>query len=458
MRKAFGNQGKILKFVAFMSMPLALMAHGVQAQSLEEALSAAYKTNPTLAAAQAQLREIDEGVPQAKSGWRPRITAVGSFGAIDSSTTNNKTNVTTEGSSLPMTASVSLSQSLYDAGRTESAVKSAETRVEYERARMFSTESTVLLTAVTAYLDVIRNQSILNLRINNAQRLVKQLEASQDRFRVGEVTKTDVAQAESRLASANSQRAVAESSLITSRLEFENVIGSMPTTLSQPAMPAGMPKSQAEAVARGLPTNFALILARFDEHMTAENIRAAEAELQPSLDLVAAANGSLDTSGGDNETRSVSMELQLSVPLYQRGSAIGQVRIAKKRANRARIVVEQSRRTAVDRIASAYEAWSSSLTQISSLETAVNAAEVALDGVNQEATVGARTVLDTLDAEQELLNAQVNLVSAERNALLNSYRLLNEMGELTAAGLRLPVELYDHDRHYRLVRDKYWGE
>ena len=112
MRKAFGNQGKILKFVAFMSMPLALMAHGVQAQSLEEALSAAYKTNPTLAAAQAQLREIDEGVPQAKSGWRPRITAVGSFGAIDSSTTNNKTDVTTEGSSLPMTASLSLSQSL----------------------------------------------------------------------------------------------------------------------------------------------------------------------------------------------------------------------------------------------------------------------------------------------------------------------------------------------------------
>ena len=143
MRKAFGNQGKILKFVAVMSMPLALVAHGAQAQSLEEALSAAYKTNPTLAAAQAQLREIDEGVPQAKSGWRPRITAVGSFGAIDSSTTNNKTDVTTEGSSLPMTASVSLSQSLYDAGRTESAVKSAETRVEYERARMFSTESTV---------------------------------------------------------------------------------------------------------------------------------------------------------------------------------------------------------------------------------------------------------------------------------------------------------------------------
>ena len=268
MRKAFGNQGKILKFVAFMSMPLALMAHGVQAQSLEEALSAAYKTNPTLAAAQAQLREIDEGVPQAKSGWRPRITAVGSFGAIDSSTTNNKTDVTTEGSSLPMTASVSLSQSLYDSGRTDSAVKSAETRVEYERARMFSTESTVLLTAVTAYLDVISNQSILNLRINNAQRLVKQLEASQDRFRVGEVTKTDVALAESRLATANSQRAVAESNLIISRLEFENVIGSMPKTLSQPAMLAGLPKSQADAVARGLPANFALIMARFDERST----------------------------------------------------------------------------------------------------------------------------------------------------------------------------------------------
>ena len=180
--------------------------------------------------------------------------------------------------------------------------------------------------------------------------------------------------------------------------------------------------------------------------------------MQPSLDLVTVAEGRLDTSGGDNETRSVSMELQLSVPLYRGGSAIGQVRIAKKRANRARIVVEQSRRTAVDRIASAYEAWSSSLAQISSLEAAVNAAKVALDGVNQEATVGARTVLDTLDAEQELLNAQVNLVSAERNTLLNSYRLLNEMGELTAAGLQLPVELYDHDRHYRLVRDKYWGE
>jgi outer membrane protein len=458
MRKALIDQVTGLKLGAVIGLSAALLSPIASAQSLQEALSAAYQTNPRIAAARERLRQIDEGVPQAKSAWRPQITGIGTFGATDSSVTNNKTDIETSGSSLPLTAALTISQTLFDSGRTESAIKSAEMRVELERVQLFSVESSIMLTAISAYLNVVRNESILTLRINNAQRLSKQLEASRDRFRVGEVTKTDVAQAESRLASANSQRAVAEANLVTSRLEFEHVVGILPEKLAQPAMLTGMPESQIEAVERGMPTNFPLIQARFQEQLALEGIRSAQAKLQPSVNLIGSANGSLNTGGGDNEAHSVTLEAQLSVPLYQRGSVFSEIRTAKTIANRARILVEEARRTATDRIASSYEAWSSSLTQISSLKTAVTAAEVALDGVNQEGTVGARTVLDTLDAEQELLTAQVNLVSAERNSLLNAFRLLNEMGELTAVGLQLPVEIYDYDLHYRSVRNKYWGE
>ena len=315
----------------------------------------------------------------------------------------------------------------------------------------------MLLSGIRAYLEVIRQQSTLALRVKNVARLSKQLEASRDRFQVGEVTKTDVAQAESRLASAKSARAVAQSDLSGARLEFERFIGQAPAGLTQPTAPADLPQSRDEAVQRGLESNFNLARARLNEVQAELTLDAVTAEFFPRLALVAQGQVQRNTGGGDNRSETLSVEAQVTVPLYQAGGLSARTRAAKERINQARIGIEEMRREITDRVASAYESWTASLTQIESLQAAVKAAEIALDGVNQEATVGARTVLDTLDAEQELLGAQVSLVSAERNSLLIAFQLLNEMGELTAARLKLPVELYDYDSHFRTVRDLYWG-
>ena len=382
---------------------------------------------------------------------------VRSAGYVDTTTKNNTTGVEASGDSFPLTGTLSVNQTVLDGGRTDALVRRAETNVELERARLFLIESSVLLNGISAYLEVIRQQSTLELRVKNVARLSKQLEASRDRFQVGEVTKTDVAQAESRLASANSARAVAQSDLSGARLEFERFIGQAPANLTQPDVPADLPGSRAEAVQRGLESNFNLARARMSEMQAELTLDAVNAEFLPRLSVVAQGQLQRDTGGGDNRSESLSVEAQVSIPLYQGGGVSSRARAAKERINQARIGIEETRREVTDRVASAYEAWTASLTQIESLKAAVKAAEIALDGVTQEATVGARTVLDTLDAEQELLGAQVSLVAAERNSLLIAFQLLNEMGELTAARLKLPVDLYDYDSHYRAVRDLYWG-
>ena len=224
---------------AFIKMTLAggvLLAGGgmAAAQSLEEALAITYQSNPTLAGARVNLRSADEGVPQAKAGWRPRVTLSGAAGYIDA-TTKSGNNAEVSGDSFPLTGRLTVNQTLLDGGRTDALVRRAENNVELERARLFLIESQVLLSGIRAYLEVIRQQSTLALRVKNVARLSKQLEASRDRFQVGEVTKTDVAQAESRLASAKSARAVAQSDLSGARLEFERFIGQAPAGLSQPA-------------------------------------------------------------------------------------------------------------------------------------------------------------------------------------------------------------------------------
>ncbi|MEC8564459.1 MAG: TolC family outer membrane protein [Pseudomonadota bacterium] len=446
---------------AFIKMTLAggvLLAGGgmAAAQSLEEALAITYQSNPTLAGARVNLRGVDEGVPQAKAGWRPRVTLSGAAGYIDATTTSGN-NAQVSGDSFPLTGRLTVNQTLLDGGRTDALVRRAENNVELERARLFLIESQVLLSGIRAYLEVIRQQSTLALRVKNVARLSKQLEASRDRFQVGEVTKTDVAQAESRLASAKSARAVAQSDLSGARLEFERFIGQAPAGLTQPTAPADLPQSRDEAVQRGLESNFNLARARLNEVQAELTLDAVTAEFFPRLALVAQGQVQRNTGGGDNRSETLSVEAQVTVPLYQAGGLSARTRAAKERINQARIGIEEMRREITDRVASAYESWTASLTQIESLQAAVKAAEIALDGVNQEATVGARTVLDTLDAEQELLGAQVSLVSAERNSLLIAFQLLNEMGELTAARLKLPVELYDYDSHFRAVRDLYWG-
>lgn len=427
-----------------------------QGQTLEEALSLAYETNPELLAARADLRRTDESVTQAKGGWRPSISAAGSFGVTDVNAENRGV-TTTDDHSFPITGSITATQPLYTFGRVDARVDQADANVEAARAGLFQTEQSTLLDAVVAYVNVIRDTSILELQINNVERLDKQLEATRDRFRVGEVTRTDVAQSDARRASSEADRTQAEGNLITSRVAFERVVGTVPTTLTEPAIPPGLPQSRDEAVDIAVQESYTLIQAKFQELAARHGVSQAEAELLPELNLVTQAEQTYNTSGGDNEVTTLTAELQLSVPIYQSGVVYSQVRSAKENVNRVRLLVDNERRAVVESAASAFESYKTALAQIESLRSEVNSAEIALDGVQQEATVGARTVLDVLDAEQELLDAQVSLVTADRNAIVAAFSLLASLGRLTAQDLGLPVEIYDYDRHYLAVESKYYG-
>ena len=427
-----------------------------QGQTLEEALSLAYETNPELLAARADLRRTDESVTQAKGGWRPSISAAGSFGVTDVNAENRGV-TTTDDHSFPITGSITATQPLYTFGRVDAQVDQADANVEAARAGLFQTEQSTLLDAVVAYVNVIRDTSILELQINNVERLDKQLEATRDRFRVGEVTRTDVAQSDARRASSEADRTQAEGNLITSRVAFERVVGTVPTTLTEPAIPPGLPQSRDEAVDIAVQESYTLIQAKFQELAARHGVSQAEAELLPELNLVTQAEQTYNTSGGDNEVTTLTAELQISVPIYQSGVVYSQVRSAKENVNRVRLLVDNERRAVVESAASAFESYKTALAQIESLRSEVNSAEIALDGVQQEATVGARTVLDVLDAEQELLDAQVSLVTADRNAIVAAFSLLASLGRLTAQDLGLPVEIYDYDRHYLAVESKYYG-
>jgi len=428
----------------------------VGAQTLEEALALAYDTNPELLAARADLRQTDEDAPQSRGGWRPSISATGSFGVTDVDAESSGV-TTTDDHSFPVTASVSATQPLYTFGRVQADVDEADANIQAARAGMFVTEQDTLLSAVIAYVNVIRDTSTLELQVNNVQRLQKQLEATRDRFRVGEVTRTDVAQSEARLARSQADRTQAEGNLVTARVGFERVVGVVPETLTNPEIPPGLPTARDEAVDIAVRESFSLVQAKFQELAARHLVTQAEGDLLPSIELVTQAEQTYDTSGGDNAVRTLTAEVQVSVPIYQQGIVYSQIRAAKENVNRIRLLVDNERRSVVETAASAFEDYKTSLAQIESLRAEVQSAEIALEGVQQEATVGARTVLDVLDAEQELLDAQVNLVAADRNAIVAAFSLLSALGRLTAQDLGLPVEIYDYDQHYLAVESRYYG-
>lgn len=460
MRKSVGKSRKhrpVALAAALSLCAAALAAPAVQAQTLEDALAQTYRSNPDLRAARAALRVVDEEAPRARSGWRPTVSTVFTGGGIYAHGRLNAKAPTVTNRSLPTTARLTVTQPLYLGGRVEARARRADSRIQAQRARLFETEQNVLLAAATAYVNAIRDESELRLRVNNLERLRKQLEATRDRFAVGEVTRTDVAQAESRVARAEADRVRAGGSLVSSRVVFERVVGAPPVELAQPPLPGGLPESREETVELAIANNFALVAARFEEEGAIAYISEVEGEFLPTVSLVGQASRSHDTSGLDNESTTLAVEAQLRVPIYQGGGVSARARAAKEDANRRRIMVESTRRAAADTAARAFEALVTARARTRSLEAEEASARVALEGVEQEATVGARTVLDVLDAEQALLDAQVRRVRAERDAFVAAKQLLVSVGRLTAAELALPVEIYDFDSHYRAVRDKAHG-
>jgi TolC family type I secretion outer membrane protein len=432
---------------------LAFCLGTARAETLMEAMTLAYQNNPTLQAQRASLRATDEGVPQALSGWRPLIEILGDGGyRWDRGDTIDGTD-----SRAVYDASLRITQNVYAGGGTVADIQRAEDTVRAERARLAGIEQSVLLTAVQAYMNVFRDEAVLRLNINNERVLARQLEATRDRFNVGEVTRTDVSQAEARLSGATADRVQAEGNLQISRGIYEQIVGKLPDGLIRPDAVGDLPSSRQQTLAMAQDNNPDVIAAAYDERASIANVRVQKSDLLPRVDIVG--QGGRSGSEGSTSTRSdgASIVAQLTVPLYQRGFATSRVREAKQLAGRNRMRLVEARRGAAEDANNAWESLVASRARIRSLTAAVRANRIALEGVRQESLVGSRTVLDVLDAEQEFLNSQVNLVSAERDETVAQYQLMSAIGRLTAPGLNLSTQYYDPGAHYNEVRDKLWG-
>jgi outer membrane protein len=426
-------------------------------QTLAESLSTAYQHNPALNAQRARLRAVDEQVPQALSGFRPTISAFAETGPrwVDS---NEESIVGNEDRELfPRTVGGSFQQPVYRGGQTTAAVRGAENLVRAERARLLSAEQEVLLRAAVAYSDVFRDQAVLELTIRNEQRLARQLEATRDRFQVGEVTRTDVSQAEARLARATAERIGAEGELAASRATFRNIVGTTPALLSRPPLPEGMPTSLAVANALATDWNPSVTTAEFEQRSAFDAIDQVRGELLPQVSVIGRLQRDVEAARGGSRFDSAEILVNLTVPLYQSGAVYSRLREAKQTATEQRRRLDQTQNDAVENATRAWNALETAAAEIGSLTKQVEANQIALEGVEREAEVGARTVLDVLDAQQELLDSQVSLVRAERDEVVAAFQLKSALGQLTARQLQLPVEYYDPEEHYRQVRNAWVG-
>jgi outer membrane protein len=428
------------------------------AQSLEKALSDAYAGNPVLGAQRARLRAVDEAVPQALSGYRPTVTTT--FDISRSGTTTKAGGAKGGSGATPKEGDVSVTQPIFNAS-VAPGVRRAEALVQAQRAQLLVTEQQVLLAAATAYVDVVQNEAVLALSVNNEQVLNRQLQAAQDRFRVGEYTRTDVAQSESRLAGAVANRMAAEGTLQTSKATYTRLVGSEPGKLKAPKPRFKLPTNVNGAVTLARGNNPSVLAASFSEQAARFAIDQQYGKLLPSAALAATASRTYDpgrSSGVELDwSQSASLTARVTVPIYQAGLPDSQVREAKQTANQARIEIEAARRQAIESAVSAWESLETARANIDSYRAQVRAAEIALDGVRQEAQVGSRTVLDVLNQEQELLNARVNLVRAQRNEMVAAFTLLSAVGQLTAQNLGLSTPAYDPQANYKQIRDKWIG-
>ena len=450
------RSGRRAGAIALLAIAFTLAAPSARSETLPEALANAYANNPTLQAARAELRQTDELVPQALSNWRPTLKVEGGIGALSEDRTIDGANDNTDTGGQSSVA-LNLTQPIYRGGRTVAQRDQAENLVVAGRYRLMAIEQQVLLGAVTAYNDVLRDTAVLELTKNNEQVIAQQLKAVQERFDVGEVTITDVSQAKSRLARAASDRVQAQGNLTASRAAYRQIIGQLPGKLGAPQLPSGLPVDEGEAVTLS-EQNPTVIQAQYLERAAQDGTDVVFGELLPFVSLQGEVGNSNQFGfDSDSNTSSATIGAQVTIPLYQAGGVESRVREAKQLRAQRREQLDEARRQAAQDATTAWQALETARSQIESFKAEVEATKVALDGVQQEQQVGLRTVLDVLDAQQEVLSAEVSLVTAQRNQMVAAHQTLAAIGKLTAADLQLDVEFYDPAAHYQEVRDKWFG-
>ncbi|BAI97343.1 transporter [Sphingobium sp. TA15] len=444
-------------FILLLSMSSAL-GGAAHAETLQGALAKAYRSNPTLTGARAGQRATDENVPIQKAAGRPALDGTGSY-----SESILKPTISFTSPQRTLNANAQLSVPLYAGGSVRNAVRAAKTRVAAGQADLRGTEASVFSQVVAAYMDVIRNSAVVALNQANVRALEVNLQATGDRFEVGDVTRTDVAQSESRLALARSDLQNAEANLITARENYIALVGEAPDNLEPPPPLPGLPATPESAVQVALKDNPDILAAQKLREAQQFDVRAAKGTVLPTVSAFTQAGYTnyLDTltssATGSQINKQASAGVQLNIPFYQGGRPAAQVRRNQALESQALEREIEVERGVIAQTRSAYASWQASLESIQSNQKAVEAANLSLEGVRAENSVGSRTILDILNAEQEAVNAKVQLVTARRNAYVAGFSLLAAMGHAEADDLNLEAgTLYDPMVNYDRVKGKWF--
>jgi outer membrane protein len=431
--------------------------------TLFEALAATYSNQPALQAERAKLRATDENVPTALAGWRPTVILAGTAGYGDGLTREFLTtglfpeNAKIRNDRAIATAQATVTQNIYSGGKIQANVNRSKNQVYAERANLIAQEQTSFTNAISAYVGVIQAQELLALDINNEQVLAKQLEATNDRFRVGEITRTDVAQAEAALEGARATRETAEGTLQTARGTFQQIIGVFPPDDLLEPQPLNLPvHSEQEASILANTNNPNVISAQFNDTAAKDAIDVAFAALLPQLSLQGQTFQQNNAGARNTATNGYQVVAQLSVPIYQGGSEYSAVRQARQAEQQTQRLIDDAKRTAVQNAVQAWDTLVSAKAAADSTRAQIRANEIALEGVEREAIVGSRTTLDVLNATQLLLTSRTTLVQNLAQVIIASYGVAAAIGRLTARDMHLPVPLYDETAYYQAVKDK-WG-
>ncbi|CCD85087.1 Outer membrane efflux protein BepC [Bradyrhizobium sp. ORS 285] len=428
------------------------------ADTIEAALVRAYQNNPQLNAQRAFVRATDEGVPQALSGYRPnvKLQATGGVSYTDLQTAPGAP--AAHGLQRPRSVTLMANQTLYNGQQTANGVRKAEASVSGEREGLRVLEQNVLLSAATIYMDYLRDAAIVEVQRSNTRVLEQTLKQTRDRFNVGEVTRTDVAQSEAQLAAGRTQQLTAEANLTATRSNFRRIIGSEPVNLT-PGSPVDryLPPTLQQAVETALTESPAVTSAMYGIDIQFLTLKINEGALLPTVTLQASASESYETSVQSYKAFNAAATATLTVPIYQGGGEYALIRQSKETLAQRRLTLEQTRDQARSDVVSAWGKLLAGKAQVQSAQAQVSASEIALNGVREEAKAGQRTTLDVLNAQQALVNARVSLVTAQHDRVVASYSVLQTVGRLSPQVLNLPTTTYDPSVHYQQVRDSWAG-
>ena len=454
-----GRSGIGLLCAAAGVLAVVSLPRSARAETLTDALVRVYQNNPQLSAQRAQLRAIDESVPQALSGYRPQVSAGASAG-VNPVRTFFPDGTSQYANLHPWMAGVTLTQPLFNGFRTGNSVRQAEMQVRSGREGLRSVEQTVLVAAVTAYMNVVADQTLVEAQRANVTFLRETLDSTQKALDAGNVTPTDVAQAQARLARGQSDLNTAEVALATDQATYTQITGAAPGRLA-PAEPVDrlLPRAREEAMAISRKENPMIVGASYDVDAAEVAVKVAEGALLATVNVQANVSRSVDgdTTLGSTATNQASVIAQATVPVYDGGLAASQVRQSKETLGQVRAVLDQMRLQSDAALTIAWVTNEGAKTAVRAGEAEVKASTVALAGVQKERAAGQRTTLDVLNSEQDLISARGRLISAQRDRVVASYTLLGAIGRLDHARIELPVAGYDPQTHYSQVRDAWFG-